>query len=152
MHLGIMMKLPLRRDLNVNGVLPVLRSRYLEQCGMVNALIRRPKEAYYSTLIQENAHDPKVLFKVFDRLLQRSASDVIQSLVGTTTVYPLIWQLSAAVVCQHLCLLMIRKGRISSKATKCGRGCGVPGRVRLVARQISSFAIIYQQQNSMVVR
>ena len=90
MHLGIMIKLPLGRDLNVNGVLPVLRPRYLEQCGMVNALIRRPKEAYYSKLIQENAHDPKVLFKVVDRLLQRSASDVIQSLVGTTTVYPLI--------------------------------------------------------------
>ena len=26
MHLGIMMKLPLGRDLNVNGVLPVLRA------------------------------------------------------------------------------------------------------------------------------
>ena len=38
------------------------RSGYFQQCGMVNALIRRPKEAYYSTLIQDNGHDPKVLF------------------------------------------------------------------------------------------
>ena len=44
------------------------RSRYLQKCGMVNALICRSKENYYSTLIQENAHDPKVLFKVVDRI------------------------------------------------------------------------------------
>lgn len=34
---------------------------------------RRFRETYYSTLIQENAHDPTGLFKVVNRLLQRKS-------------------------------------------------------------------------------
>ena len=52
----------------LNTLLESNKSRYLQQCGMVNAVIRRSREPYYSTLIQGNAHDPKVLFKVVDRL------------------------------------------------------------------------------------
>ena len=46
---------------------------------------RRFRETYYSTLIQENAHDPTGLFKVVNRLLQRKseiATRLVKRLYG----------------------------------------------------------------------
>lgn len=40
---------------------------------MISGFRFRFRETYYSTLIQENAHDPTGLFKVVNRLLQRKS-------------------------------------------------------------------------------
>lgn len=54
------------------------RLHYMYQCGVVNQLIRKSKVKYYSTLIQENAHDSRVLFKTVNRLLQKNLEIPIQ--------------------------------------------------------------------------
>ena len=48
------------------------RVNYLEQCNVVNDMLYKAKEQHYSAVIQENAHDSKLLFRTVDKLLQRS--------------------------------------------------------------------------------
>ena len=47
------------------------RLSYLEQCRVVNAMLYKAKEFYYSSVIQDNAHDTRLLFRSIDKLLQR---------------------------------------------------------------------------------
>ena len=44
----------------------------MEQCNVVNDMLYKAKEQHYSAVIQENAHDSKLLFCTVDKLLQRS--------------------------------------------------------------------------------
>ena len=48
------------------------RVNYMEQCNVVNDMLYKAKEQHYSAVIQENAHDSKLLFRTVDKLLQRS--------------------------------------------------------------------------------
>ena len=52
--------------------LEIDRVNYLEQCNVVNAMLYKVKEQHYSTVIQDNAHDSKLLFRTVDKLLQRN--------------------------------------------------------------------------------
>lgn len=54
------------------GRLECDRLSHLEQCNSVNAMLYRAKEQHYSAVIQENAHDTKLLFRTIDKLLQKS--------------------------------------------------------------------------------
>ena len=47
------------------------RLSYLEQCRVVNAMLYKAKEFYYSSVIRDNAHDTRLLFRSIDKLLQR---------------------------------------------------------------------------------
>ena len=47
------------------------RLSYIEQCGVVNTMLYKAKEFYYSSIIQDNAHDTRLLFRSIDKLLQR---------------------------------------------------------------------------------
>ena len=47
------------------------RLSYLEQCRVVNAMLYKAKEFYYSSVIQDNALDTRLLFRSLDKLLQR---------------------------------------------------------------------------------
>ena len=47
------------------------RLSYLEQCRVVNAMLYKAKEFYYSSVIQDNAHDTRLLFRSVDKLLQK---------------------------------------------------------------------------------
>ena len=47
------------------------RLSYIEQCGVVNTMLYKAKEFYYSSVIQDNAHDTRLLFRSIDKLLQR---------------------------------------------------------------------------------
>ena len=47
------------------------RLSYLEQCRVVNAMLYKAKEFCYSSIIQDNAHDTRLLFRSIDKLLQR---------------------------------------------------------------------------------
>ena len=47
------------------------RLSYLEQCRVVNAMLYKAKEFYYSSVIQDNAHDTRLLFRSIDKLRQR---------------------------------------------------------------------------------
>ena len=47
------------------------RLSYLEQCSVVNAMLYKAKEFYYSSVIRDNAHDTRLLFRSIDKLLQR---------------------------------------------------------------------------------
>ena len=49
------------------------RLSYLEQCRVVNAMLYKAKEFYYSSVIQDNAHDTRLLFRSIDKLLQRQS-------------------------------------------------------------------------------
>ena len=44
---------------------------YLEQCRVVNAMLYKAKEFYYFSIIQDNAHDNRLLFRSIDKLLQK---------------------------------------------------------------------------------
>ena len=44
----------------------------MEQSNVVNDMLYKAKEQHYSAVIQENAHDSKLLFRTVDKLLQRS--------------------------------------------------------------------------------
>ena len=48
------------------------RLEYIQQCGMVNQLLRSTKEAYYSKFIEENSTDSRKLFKSVNMLLNRN--------------------------------------------------------------------------------
>jgi len=48
------------------------RINYLDQCKVVNDMLYKAKEQYYSSMIQENAHDSKLLFRTVDKLLQKN--------------------------------------------------------------------------------
>ena len=52
--------------------LEIDRVNYMEQCNVVNDMLYKAKEQHYSAVIQENAHDSKLLFRTVDKLLQRS--------------------------------------------------------------------------------
>ena len=52
--------------------LEIDRINYMEQCNVVNDMLYKAKEQHYSVVIQENAHDSKLLFRTVDKLLQRS--------------------------------------------------------------------------------
>ena len=45
------------------------RLSYIEQCGVVNTMLYKAKEFYYSSVIQDNAHDTRLLFRSIDKLL-----------------------------------------------------------------------------------
>ena len=38
------------------------RLSYIEQCSVVNTMLYKAKEFYYSSVIQDNAHDTRLLF------------------------------------------------------------------------------------------
>ena len=42
-----------------------------EQYSVVNTMLYKAKESYYSSLIQDNAHNTRLLFRSIDKLLQR---------------------------------------------------------------------------------
>ena len=44
---------------------------YVDQCQVVIKMLRDAKASYYSTIISENASDPKILFNAVDKLLHR---------------------------------------------------------------------------------
>ena len=44
---------------------------YTEQCSVVNTMLYKAKELYHSSVIQDNAHDTRLLFRSIDKLLQR---------------------------------------------------------------------------------
>ena len=44
---------------------------YTEKCSVVNTMLYKAKEFYYSSVIQDNAHDTRLLFRSVDKLLQR---------------------------------------------------------------------------------
>ena len=44
---------------------------YTEQCSVVNTMLYKAKELYDSSVIQDNAHDTRLLFRSIDKLLQR---------------------------------------------------------------------------------
>ena len=44
---------------------------YTEQCSVVNTMLYKAKELYHSSVIQDNAHDTRRLFRSIDKLLQR---------------------------------------------------------------------------------
>ena len=44
---------------------------YTEQCSVVNTMLYKAKELYHSSVIQDNAHDTRLLFPSIDKLLQR---------------------------------------------------------------------------------
>ena len=43
----------------------------MEQCSVVNTMLYKAKEFYYSLVIQDNTHDTRLLFRFIDKLLQR---------------------------------------------------------------------------------
>ena len=45
---------------------------YLEQRDVVDEMLYMAKEQHYSTVIQDNTHDSKLLFRTVDKLLQRN--------------------------------------------------------------------------------
>ena len=47
------------------------RLSYIEQRSVVNTTLYKAKEFYYSSVIQDNAHDTRLLFRSIDKLLQR---------------------------------------------------------------------------------
>ena len=47
------------------------RQIYVDQCRAVNKMLKDAKASYYSSIISENASDPKVLFDAVDKLLNR---------------------------------------------------------------------------------
>ena len=47
------------------------RLSYIEQCSVVNTMLYKAKEFYYSSVIQDNAHDTRLFFRSIDKLLQR---------------------------------------------------------------------------------
>ena len=47
------------------------RLSYVEQCNVVNTMLYKAKEFYYSSVIRDNAHDTRLLFRSIDKLLQR---------------------------------------------------------------------------------
>ena len=47
------------------------RLSYIEQSSVVNTMLYKAKEFYHSSVIQDNAHDTRLLFRSIDRLLQR---------------------------------------------------------------------------------
>ena len=44
---------------------------YVQQCEIVNAMIKNAKTTYFSSVISNNAHNQKVLFNMVDKLLHR---------------------------------------------------------------------------------
>ena len=47
------------------------RLSYIEQCSVVNTMLYKAKEFYYSLVIRDNAHDTRLLFQSTEKLLQR---------------------------------------------------------------------------------
>ena len=47
------------------------RQMFVDQCQVVNKMLRDAKCSYYSSIISENASDPKILFNAVDKLLHR---------------------------------------------------------------------------------
>ena len=47
------------------------RLSYIEQCSIVNTMLYKAKEFYYSSVTRNNAHDTRLLFRSIDKLLQR---------------------------------------------------------------------------------
>ena len=53
------------------------RLSYPEQCRVVKAMLYKAKEFYYSSVIQDNAHDTRLLFRSIDKLLQRQTEKAL---------------------------------------------------------------------------
>ena len=47
------------------------RQMYVDLCQIVNKMLKDAKASYYSSIISENALDPKILFKAIYKLLHR---------------------------------------------------------------------------------
>ena len=47
------------------------RLSYIEQCSVVNTMLCKAKEFYYTSVIQDNAHDTRLLFRSINKLMQR---------------------------------------------------------------------------------
>ena len=47
----------------------------VEQCSVVNTMLYKAKEFYYSSVIQDNAHDTRLLFRSMDKLLHRQTEN-----------------------------------------------------------------------------
>ncbi|CAB3985712.1 Hypothetical predicted protein [Paramuricea clavata] len=48
-------------------------ANYLAQYDVVNKMLHKARDEYYSTIIRDNAHDQKVLFQTVEKLLQKSS-------------------------------------------------------------------------------
>ena len=48
------------------------KGNYVDQCHVVNSMLYKAKEQYYSAIIKDNAHDSKLLFRTVDKLLQKN--------------------------------------------------------------------------------
>ena len=55
------------------------RKMYVEQCQVVNKMLKDAKASYYSSIISENALDPKILFNTVDKLLHRKVEKRYQT-------------------------------------------------------------------------
>ena len=60
------------------------RQLYVKQCETVNAMIKKAKTTYYSSVISSNAHNPKVLFSTVDKLLHRKPEKRYPTASSTT--------------------------------------------------------------------
>ena len=70
--------------------LEIDRVNYMEQCNVVNDMLYKAKEQHYSAVIQENAHDCKLLFRTVDKLLQRSIDKRYLRTVTKNSQMPLL--------------------------------------------------------------
>ena len=52
------------------------KHKYLLQCNVVNQLLRKAKELYYSTLIEKKSSDTRALFRVVNKLLNSNADQL----------------------------------------------------------------------------
>ena len=43
----------------------------IDQCSVVNKMLYKAKDSYYSSVVQDNAHNTRLLFRSIDKLLQR---------------------------------------------------------------------------------
>ena len=59
--------------------LTVNREMYVKQCNLVNNLISESKTKFYTTVIEENSTNPKVLFSAVNKLLNLKATKKLPS-------------------------------------------------------------------------
>lgn len=81
----------------------------MTQCNLVNKLIWKRKEQYYSSVIHDNVHDQKLLFQTTDKLVQESSDRCYPSAysdqeLGDTFANYFITKIDA--ICQEL---LVRK-------------------------------------------
>ena len=56
---------------------------YVDQCQIVNKMRKDAKVSYYSSVISENALDPKILFNAVDKLLHRKVEKRYRTALST---------------------------------------------------------------------